>query len=168
MPKTTPAPSKSDTAIVPPERGADAKHGGWAVVPPTGLLGADRSSPLSPSDIPPCGGNLICIAIYYSPVQRKIEYESVDVPKGTSLGDLLSKAMPARLAEAMASQGLTTAVWGRAVGMDYVLQQGDRLELVRDLRVDPMTARRERFAKQGAKKKAGLFKTKRVGAKAGY
>lgn len=106
--------------------------------------------------------------IYYSPAERKIECESVDVPKGTSLGDLLSKAMPARLAEVMASQGLTTAVWGRAVGMDYVLQQGDRLELVRDLRVDPMTARRERFAKQGAKKKAGLFKTKRVGAKAGY
>jgi len=39
--------------------------------------------------------------------------------------------------------------------------------LVRELRVDPMTARRERFNKQGIKK-AGLFKTKREGAKQGY
>lgn len=99
------------------------------------------------------------IDIYYSPAERKIECESVDVPEGTSLGDLLAKTMP--------SQGLTTAVWGRAVPASYQLQAGDRIELVRDLRVDPMTARRERFNKQGIKK-AGLFKTKRVGAKAGY
>jgi putative ubiquitin-RnfH superfamily antitoxin RatB of RatAB toxin-antitoxin module len=99
------------------------------------------------------------IDIYYSPAERKIECESVDVPEGTSLGDLLAKTMP--------SQGLTTVVWGRAVPANYQLQAGDRIELVRDLRVDPMTARRERFNKQGIKK-AGLFKTKRVGAKAGY
>lgn len=111
------------------------------------------------------------IDIYYSPAERKIECESVDVPEGTLLGALLeslrTRAIPARLAEAIASQGLTTVVWGRAVPASYQLQAGDRIELVRDLRVDPMTARRERFNKQGIKK-AGLFKTKRVGAKAGY
>ena len=111
------------------------------------------------------------IDIYYSPAERKIECEWVEVLQGTSIGDLLeslhTKAMPTRLAEVMASQGLTAAVWGRAVPASYQLQAGDRVELVRDLRVDPMMARRERFNKQGIKK-AGLFKTKRVGAKAGY
>lgn len=103
------------------------------------------------------------IDIYYSPAQRKIECLSVDVRGGTLLG----KALPASLAEAVLLQGLTCAVWGRAVGLDYKLQLGDRVELVRELRVDPMTARRERFNKQGIKK-AGLFKTKREGAKQGY
>lgn len=103
------------------------------------------------------------IDICYSPAQRKTECLSVDVKIGTLLGD----ALPAGLAEAVRLQGLTCAIWGRAVGMDYPLQLGDRVELVRTLRVDPMTARRERFNKQGIKK-AGLFKTKRVGAKAGY
>ena len=103
------------------------------------------------------------IDIYYSPAQRQIECTSVEVVDGT----LLAKALPVRLAEAMALEGLSTAVWGRVVGIDYVLQADDRVELVRELRVDPMTARRERFNKQGIKK-AGLFKTKRAGAKAGY
>jgi len=103
------------------------------------------------------------IDIYYSPAQRKIECVSVDTLEGTQLG----KAFPASLAEAVLLQGLTCTVWGRVVGLDYKLQAGDRVELVRELRVDPMTARRERFNKQGIKK-AGLFKTKRAGAKAGY
>jgi putative ubiquitin-RnfH superfamily antitoxin RatB of RatAB toxin-antitoxin module len=103
------------------------------------------------------------IDIYYSPAQRKIECLSVDVRGGTLLGE----ALPASLAQAMLAQGLTCAVWGRAVGLDYQLQAGDRVELVRGLRVDPMTARRERFNQQGIKT-AGLFKTKRKGAKQGY
>ena len=47
------------------------------------------------------------------------------------------------------------------------LREGDRLEVYRDLRVDPKAARRERFNQQGAKT-TGLFATRRVGAKAGY
>lgn len=103
------------------------------------------------------------IDIYYSPAQRKTEAVSIDVPAGT----MLREALPAPLAAMVASQALTHAVWGRAVSADYVLQAGDRIELVRGLRVDPMTARRERFNKQGIKT-AGLFKTKREGAKQGY
>ncbi len=103
------------------------------------------------------------IDIYYSPAQRKTEHVAVDVPVSTVLRD----ALPVSLAATMLSQSLTSSVWGRAVGSDYQLQLGDRVELVRELRVDPMTARRERFNKQGIKK-AGLFKTKREGAKAGY
>jgi uncharacterized protein len=103
------------------------------------------------------------IDIYYSLVQRETECLRVDVPERT----MLREAIPAGLAALMLSQGLTSSVWGRVVGFDYQLQLGDRVELVRELRVDPMTARRERFNKQGIKK-AGLFKTKREGAKAGY
>lgn len=62
---------------------------------------------------------------------------------------------------------LVLGVWGRKVSGNHMLRQGDRVELYRPLLVDPKVARRERFAKQGAKS-AGLFAKRRVGAKAGY
>lgn len=49
----------------------------------------------------------------------------------------------------------------------YIVQDGDRIEIYRELRVDPMVARRERFQKQGARS-AGLFAKRRPGAKPGY
>lgn len=103
------------------------------------------------------------IDIYYAPAQRQTECIRVEVAQGTLLRD----AIPQPLARGVALGDITHAVWGRAVTADYPLQEGDRIELVRGLRVDPMTARRERFNKQGIKT-AGLFKTKRQGAKQGY
>lgn len=101
--------------------------------------------------------------IYYSPAERKTERMTVDVPEGAMLGE----SIPESLAAMMASEGLSLVVWGRVVTKNYKLQAGDRVEVLRGLRVDPMTARRERFNKQGIKT-AGLFKTKREGAKQGY
>ena len=103
------------------------------------------------------------IDIYDSPAERKTACVVVDVPEGMLLGE----ALPASLAAIVAAQSLSLVVWGRVVTKTYKLQAGDRVELLRGLRVDPMTARRERFNKQGIKT-AGLFKTKREGAKQGY
>ena len=58
-------------------------------------------------------------------------------------------------------------IWGRVVEKTTVLQHQDRVEVYRALKVDPKVARRERFAKQGART-TGLFASKRPGAKAGY
>ncbi|MBX9817280.1 MAG: RnfH family protein [Burkholderiaceae bacterium] len=62
---------------------------------------------------------------------------------------------------------LTVGVWGRKASGQQLLRPDDRVELYRPLQVDPKVARRERFAKQGAKS-AGLFSKRRLGAKAGY
>ena len=62
---------------------------------------------------------------------------------------------------------LELAIWGSKATGTQILRPDDRLELVRPLLVDPKVARRERFAHQGTKK-AGLFKTRRTGGKAGY
>jgi putative ubiquitin-RnfH superfamily antitoxin RatB of RatAB toxin-antitoxin module len=48
-----------------------------------------------------------------------------------------------------------------------LLKEGDRVEWLRGLRVDPKVARRERFQKQGSRA-AGLFASRRPGAKQGY
>lgn len=58
-------------------------------------------------------------------------------------------------------------VWGKQAGYGHVLHDGDRIEIYRDLLVDPKVARHERFRHQGTKG-AGLFATRRLGAKAGY
>ena len=65
------------------------------------------------------------------------------------------------------AQDWQTAVWGKPVEPTHFLKDGDRLEVLRPLRVDPKVARRERFQKQGAKT-AGLFAKRRAGAKPGY
>jgi uncharacterized protein len=62
---------------------------------------------------------------------------------------------------------LALGIWGRKATGSFRLHPGDRVELTRPLTVDPKVARRERFAKQGAKA-AGLFAKRRAGAKAGY
>jgi putative ubiquitin-RnfH superfamily antitoxin RatB of RatAB toxin-antitoxin module len=59
------------------------------------------------------------------------------------------------------------AVWGKPVDSNTVLKNGDRLEVLRPLLVDPKEARRLRFNQQGSRA-AGLFATRRQGAKAGY
>lgn len=59
------------------------------------------------------------------------------------------------------------AVWGKKVELTKPLKDGDRLELLRPLTVDPKEARRMRFDKQGSRA-AGLFAKRRQGAKAGY
>ena len=59
------------------------------------------------------------------------------------------------------------SVWGQRCDASRLLQDGDRLELCRPLRVDPKIARRTRFAQQGARA-TGLFARRRPGAKAGY
>ena len=62
---------------------------------------------------------------------------------------------------------LKLGIWGKRCGLQQVLKDRDRIEIYRPLRVDPKVARRERFSSQGAKR-AGLFASKRAGAKAGY
>jgi len=64
-------------------------------------------------------------------------------------------------------QGLPAGVWGQRRPPQAVLADGDRLELYRPLKVDPKLARRERFARQGARA-TGLFAKRRPEAKSGY
>ena len=58
-------------------------------------------------------------------------------------------------------------VWGRKVSPAVKLQDNDRIEIYRPLPVEPKVARRERFTRQGTRG-AGLFASRRQGAKAGY
>lgn len=110
----------------------------------------------------------IAITVVHSPRPREVVETPLTVDEGCTVAlalqacGLLAPVMP----HSELPMGLS--VWGRRVTPAHVLRDQDRLEVCRPLTVDPKVARRERFARQGAKRAAGLFAKRRAGAKAGY
>jgi putative ubiquitin-RnfH superfamily antitoxin RatB of RatAB toxin-antitoxin module len=104
----------------------------------------------------------------------------VTAPKARQVHEVqLTLAANSTVAQALQASGLlaqlsmhaaahaTVGIWGRKVTYEQTLQDHDRIEIYRELTVDPKVARRERFVKQGSKG-TGLFAKKRPGAAAGY
>jgi putative ubiquitin-RnfH superfamily antitoxin RatB of RatAB toxin-antitoxin module len=112
------------------------------------------------------------LCLVYSPEPRRVHEWVVDVPEDATaqqglalLRELLQTHAPTDLPSQ--PDELTLAIWGRKVTASQRLRDGDRLEWLRPLRVDPKLARRERFQQQGARN-TGLFARRRAGAKPGY
>lgn len=109
----------------------------------------------------------IRITICYSPAPRQMQQLELSLAPSSSVAAALQQAQVDQLWQLSAH--VRYGVWNKALKnpAEYILQDGDRLEIYRPLRVDPMTARRERFQSQGARS-AGLFAQRRPGAKPGY
>lgn len=105
------------------------------------------------------------VSLLYPRAPRTVLELALDLPEGTRAAEALAAAgWMARYPEI---EGLSLAVWGRRCEADQPLREGDRLEILRPLRVDPKVARRERFVGQGARS-TGLFAKRRPNSKAGY
>jgi len=107
----------------------------------------------------------VCLA--YSPAPREIFEQVLDVPAGASIADAVRRSDLAQRFPAFDWQAMTPGIWGKAASWSQRLAERDRIELCRDLKVDPKVARRERFKRQGARG-TGLFANRRQGGKAGY
>jgi putative ubiquitin-RnfH superfamily antitoxin RatB of RatAB toxin-antitoxin module len=112
------------------------------------------------------------VTLVHSPGPRRVHQWTVDLPEEATalhglqtLQSLLQQHAPKDCPSD--PEQLTLAIWGRKAALEQGLREGDRLEWLRPLRVDPKLARRERFQKQGART-TGLFARRRAGAKAGY
>lgn len=101
------------------------------------------------------------VVVVYSAAPGDVQECTVHMPRGATVGDALA-ACGVPLPE-----GADCGVWGRVCPPDQRVQPGDRVELYRPLTVDPKVARRERFARQGARH-AGLFAKRRPNSKSGY
>ena len=115
----------------------------------------------------PGGQPILRITVAWSAAAREYFELHLELPLGATVADALERLD----ASARLSAGLTrtpsVGIWGKKTGLLQPLRDRDRVEIYRPLTVDPKTARRERFNKQGVAK-AGLFANKRAGAKAGY
>ena len=89
------------------------------------------------------------------------------VPAGSTVADAVRLSGLLHGIDNTTVDSLQTGIWGRRVVPLEPLRDGDRVELYRSLKVDPKMARRERFARQGARG-TGLFSKRRAGAKSGY
>ncbi len=105
------------------------------------------------------------VVLILAAAPRQVHETELDVPDGATAADALRASGWAERFKDV--DGLSLAVWGRRCAPSHVLREGDRLELLRPLRVDPKVARRERFSGQGARS-AGLFAKRRPNSKAGY
>ena len=107
------------------------------------------------------------VTLVYSPASRVVHEVVMQLPQGTSVGQawLASEWFPD--IGGSAGDCPESSIWGRKTTPTQTLQDGDRLEALRPLKVDPKEARRQRFVKQGTRG-AGLFAKRRPGAKPGY
>ena len=112
----------------------------------------------------PLISNTISVTLAYSPAPREVIEKELVLPVDSQVQDALKFA---NLADFTTDENYTLGIWGKKTTLRHVLQNLDRLELYRPLKVDPKVARRERFQKQGART-TGLFAKTRVGGKAGY
>jgi putative ubiquitin-RnfH superfamily antitoxin RatB of RatAB toxin-antitoxin module len=107
------------------------------------------------------------ITLMYSGAPRTVHEVLLEVASGCTLRDALGQAGWLAEFPEIEAESLATSVWGRRCDRGHVLRDGDRVEVLRPLRVDPKVARRERFVGQGARS-TGLFARRRPGSKAGY
>jgi uncharacterized protein len=107
------------------------------------------------------------ITVVYSPASRVVHEVELNLPAGAQVAEAIAQV---RALEAFAQIDWAQAnmgVWNHKASLEQALHDKDRLEIYRPMRVDPKVARRERFAKQGART-SGLFAKRRPGGKAGY
>ena len=109
----------------------------------------------------------IRVTLVFSPAAREVHETVLLLEPGATVAQALRcSGLPAQFPNVITGC-LTLGVWGKTVGPDQILQDLDRVEIYRPLKVDPKVARRARFVQQGARS-AGLFARKRPGSKAGY
>jgi hypothetical protein len=109
----------------------------------------------------------IQVTVVYSPIARQVQEVTLCLAPSSTVLDALQASGLLQLFPVIDQPATVVGVWGRKASLDQPLRENDRVEIYRPLTVDPKVARRERFAKQGART-AGLFEKKRAGAKAGY
>lgn len=67
----------------------------------------------------------------------------LEVPPGTTAADAVTRSRLLEKFPEAAARPLACAVFGRAVPSTYELREGDRVEILRPLLIDPKQSRRE-------------------------
>lgn len=115
----------------------------------------------------PGSGPRIRVTVLVSVGPRMTWEHPVELAEGAMLREALQAAAALHGPGWALPAGATFGVWGAVATDDTALRDGDRVEVYRPLLVDPKTARRQRFARQGART-TGLFARQRPGGKSGY
>ena len=85
----------------------------------------------------------IALSIAYATPEAQQEL-AVVVPAGTTLQQALALLATEIATTLRADEAVATGVWGKVRPPQYVLREGDRIEIYRALKADPKQARRAR------------------------
>ena len=97
----------------------------------------------------------IVVQVVWSPSARETLVLVLTLPSGASVAAAIEATGWLALETAgqgdaaFAAAGLSAAVWNRSRPLAHVLRDGDRVEVLRNLQIDPMAARRVRFEAAG-------------------
>lgn len=78
----------------------------------------------------------------------------LQLPPGASLTEAVTRSGLLQKFPEAAARPLSCAIFGRAVPLSYELRDGDRIEILRPLLVDPKQSRREAAARNRARSSA--------------
>lgn len=97
----------------------------------------------------------IAVLVVWSPSPRETLSVVLRLPADATVAAALAATTWPALASAAGGDaafeaaGLSAAVWSKPRPLGHALRDGDRVEVLRDLQIDPMTARRVRFEAAG-------------------
>jgi putative ubiquitin-RnfH superfamily antitoxin RatB of RatAB toxin-antitoxin module len=80
---------------------------------------------------------------------------SVELPAGASVADAVERSGLARRYKEIGERPLTCAIYGRAVKPEFVVREGDRVEILRPLLIDPKESRRQAASRERSRGKRG-------------
>ena len=95
------------------------------------------------------GPGPIAIEVAYALPERQTVLR-IDVATGTTAGDAIAMSGIVTLHPELADADPRIGIFGRFVGRDHVVEDGDRIELYRPLIADPKASRHARVAKKRA------------------
>ena len=82
------------------------------------------------------------VRVAYALPDRQVSV-ALEVPPGTTAADAVTRSKLLEKFPEAAARPLSCAVFGRAVPLTYELREGDRVEILRPLLIDPKQSRRE-------------------------
>lgn len=85
-------------------------------------------------------------------------HRHVQLPPGSTLGDALTASQAAQ-ALSLSPEALRVGIFGLERPLGHLLADGDRVEIYRPLRFDPMESRRRRAAHRQAARNKGAEST---------
>ena len=101
----------------------------------------------------PADEALLNVQVAFSPGPGQVEVVCVQLARGSLLGDALA-ASGLIERHSLAGRALGTGVWGKVKGLEHPLRDQDRVEIYRELTVDPKEARRLRYQREHKPRKA--------------
>jgi len=93
------------------------------------------------------------VEVVYAAAAHDVRSATLELPEGALLADAVRASGLLSGLSGEAADALQAGIWGRAAALDARLRDGDRVELTRGLRVDPKEARRQRYKRDGARRR---------------